>query len=84
MLMEILNSTLTHNLRNNPHLIYTMLYKRDLFDTFQNHPMFQDLIWNIGAVRKTTILRSLIVRRRNDFVFVLDSEPFRRARERFG
>uniref|UniRef100_A0A915HY00 Dymeclin n=1 Tax=Romanomermis culicivorax TaxID=13658 RepID=A0A915HY00_ROMCU len=50
MLMEILNSCLTNNLRHNPHLIYTMLYERHLFDNFQNHPMFQDLSWNIGAV----------------------------------
>lgn len=50
MLMEILNSCLTHNLRNNPQLIYTMMYRRDLFDSFQNHPMFQDLLWNIGCV----------------------------------
>lgn len=50
MVMEILNCSLTHNLQCNPHLIYTMLYKRDLFDGFQNHPMFQDLIWNICIV----------------------------------
>lgn len=50
MLMEIANSCLTHNLRHNPHLVYTMLYRRKLFDTLQNHPMFQDLLWNITAV----------------------------------
>ncbi|CAG9540808.1 unnamed protein product [Cercopithifilaria johnstoni] len=49
-LLEICNSCLTSNLRANPHFIYTILYKRDLFDAFQNHPMFQDLIWNICAV----------------------------------
>uniref|UniRef100_A0A8R1XKX3 Dymeclin n=1 Tax=Onchocerca volvulus TaxID=6282 RepID=A0A8R1XKX3_ONCVO len=49
-LLEICNSCLTSNLRSNPHFIYTILYKRDLFDAFQNHPMFQDLIWNICAV----------------------------------
>lgn len=51
-LLEICNSCLTSNLRSNPHFIYTILYKRNLFDTFQNHPMFQDLIWNICTVRK--------------------------------
>nr|CTP81274.1 Bm2811 [Brugia malayi] len=49
-LLEICNSCLSSNLRSNPHFIYTILYKRDLFDAFQNHPMFQDLIWNICAV----------------------------------
>uniref|UniRef100_A0A158R494 Dymeclin n=1 Tax=Syphacia muris TaxID=451379 RepID=A0A158R494_9BILA len=49
-LLEIFNSCLTANLRYNPHFIYTILYKRELFDTFQNHPMFQDLIWNISSV----------------------------------
>ncbi|VDN52240.1 unnamed protein product [Dracunculus medinensis] len=49
-MLEICNSCLTSNLRNNPHFIYTILYKRDLFDAFQNHPMFQDLIWNISSV----------------------------------
>ncbi|VDM49515.1 unnamed protein product [Toxocara canis] len=49
-LLEICNSCLTSNLRNNPHFIYTILYKRQLFDGFQNHPMFQDLIWNISLV----------------------------------
>lgn len=49
-LLEILNSCLTHGLRHNPHLIYTMLYTRQLFDAYQQHPMFQDLIWNISAV----------------------------------
>ncbi|EFO26888.1 hypothetical protein LOAG_01596 [Loa loa] len=49
-LLEICNSCLTSNLRSNPHFIYTILYKRDVFDAFQNHPMFQDLIWNICTV----------------------------------
>uniref|UniRef100_A0A1I8A383 Dymeclin n=1 Tax=Steinernema glaseri TaxID=37863 RepID=A0A1I8A383_9BILA len=48
--LEMCNSCLSNNLRNNPNLIYTILYKRELFETFHNHPMFQDLIWNISAV----------------------------------
>ncbi|KAK0393027.1 hypothetical protein QR680_000022 [Steinernema hermaphroditum] len=48
--LEMCNSCLSNNLRNNAHLIYAILYKRDLFDAFHNHPMFQDLIWNISVV----------------------------------
>ncbi|KAJ1365872.1 hypothetical protein KIN20_026334, partial [Parelaphostrongylus tenuis] len=40
-LLEIINSALCANLRNNPHLIYTLLYHRCLFDSYQHHPMFQ-------------------------------------------
>ncbi|EPB77310.1 hypothetical protein ANCCEY_03607 [Ancylostoma ceylanicum] len=40
-LLEIINSALCGNLRNNPHLIYTLLYHRSLFDSYQQHPMFQ-------------------------------------------
>ncbi|WKX92962.1 hypothetical protein Q1695_010747 [Nippostrongylus brasiliensis] len=49
-LLEIINSALCGNLRNNPHLIYTLLYHRNLFDSFQQHPMFQDLLANIILV----------------------------------
>ncbi|EYC15389.1 hypothetical protein Y032_0037g3494 [Ancylostoma ceylanicum] len=49
-LLEIINSALCGNLRNNPHLIYTLLYHRSLFDSYQQHPMFQDLLANITVV----------------------------------
>ncbi|VDM67166.1 unnamed protein product [Strongylus vulgaris] len=49
-LLEIINSALCGNLRNNPHLIYTLLYHRNLFDSYQQHPMFQDLLANITLV----------------------------------
>ncbi|KHJ98362.1 hypothetical protein OESDEN_01662 [Oesophagostomum dentatum] len=49
-LLEIINSALYGNLRNNPHLIYTLLYHRSLFDSYQQHPMFQDLLTNIALV----------------------------------
>ena len=48
--LEIINACLCHNLRNNPDLIYTVLYKRELFEHYHQHPMFQDLVWNIYAV----------------------------------
>uniref|UniRef100_A0A183BPY4 Dymeclin n=1 Tax=Globodera pallida TaxID=36090 RepID=A0A183BPY4_GLOPA len=48
--LEIVNACLCHNLRNNPNLIYTILYKRAIFEHFHQHPMFQDLVWNIYTV----------------------------------
>ncbi|KAL3090352.1 hypothetical protein niasHS_006804 [Heterodera schachtii] len=48
--LEIVNACLCHNLRNNPNLIYTLLYKRAIFEHFHQHPMFQDLVWNIYTV----------------------------------
>ena len=50
IVLEIINSTLTHCLQHNPHLIYTLLHKRDLFVPFRTNPRFQDLIVNIETV----------------------------------
>lgn len=49
-LLEILNRTLTHQLRTNAQLVYTMLYKRALFDSLHEQNMFTDLGYNIAAV----------------------------------
>uniref|UniRef100_A0A0N5C976 Dymeclin n=1 Tax=Strongyloides papillosus TaxID=174720 RepID=A0A0N5C976_STREA len=49
-ILEMINSCLCNNLRNNPHLIYYMLYRREVFDSFRDHPMFQDLSDNIFSV----------------------------------
>lgn len=49
--LEIGNAALAGGcLRHNPNLIYTLLYHRSLFDSFSHHPMFQDLMVNIGLV----------------------------------
>ncbi|XP_041356321.1 dymeclin-like [Gigantopelta aegis] len=50
MVLEIINSTLTTSLQHNPNLIYTLLYKRDLFTQFRTHPTFQDIIQNIDTI----------------------------------
>lgn len=50
MLLEILNSCLTTQLRNNVNLLYTILYKRQVFDSFRSHPTFQDIMQNIDSV----------------------------------
>lgn len=50
MVLEILNSTLTHQLGHNHNLVYTLLYKRHLFQPFSTHPSFQDITQNIDVV----------------------------------
>ena len=52
MVLEIINSCLTHALRHNINLIYTLLYNRDTFDSFRTHPSFQDILQNIDTVRE--------------------------------
>ncbi|XP_076439068.1 dymeclin-like [Babylonia areolata] len=50
MVLEIVNSCLTHSLHHNPHLLYTLLYQRQLFQPFRAHPTFQDIVQNIDTV----------------------------------
>ncbi|XP_072032862.1 dymeclin-like [Amphiura filiformis] len=50
MVLEIINSCLCSTLAHNPHLVYTLLYKRELFTGFKTHPKFQDIIQNIDTV----------------------------------
>ncbi|XP_060076610.1 dymeclin-like [Ylistrum balloti] len=50
MMLEILNSCLTSSLHHNPNLIYTLLYRKELFAQFRTHPTFQDIIQNIDTV----------------------------------
>ncbi|XP_014489428.1 PREDICTED: dymeclin [Dinoponera quadriceps] len=50
MVLEIINSCLTHRLAHNPNLIYTLLYKKDVFQPFRTHSAFQDIVQNIDSV----------------------------------
>uniref|UniRef100_A0A5S6QA64 Dymeclin n=1 Tax=Trichuris muris TaxID=70415 RepID=A0A5S6QA64_TRIMR len=50
MILEIFNSALSSSVNHNVHLVYAILYQRDLFEALEQHPMFQDLIWNIAVV----------------------------------
>ena len=50
MLLEIINSGLTHTLHNNPHLVYSLLYQREVFAPFHSRPGFIDLVQNIEMV----------------------------------
>lgn len=56
-LLEVLNSCLTAQLTNNPHLVYALLYNRDLLRQCQTHTAFQPLARNIDLVR---LSRSLL------------------------
>lgn len=50
MILEIVNSCLAAQLTHNPNLVYTLLYNRDIFEPFQVHPSFQDIVVNIETV----------------------------------
>ncbi|KXJ75561.1 hypothetical protein RP20_CCG011468 [Aedes albopictus] len=50
MVLEILNSCLSHQLVYCPNLVYTLLYKRSVFEAFRSHSAFQDIIQNIDMV----------------------------------
>lgn len=50
MVLEIFNSALSNQLINNPNLVYTLLYKKQVFESFKNNLAFQDIIRNIEVV----------------------------------
>ncbi|KAH7042321.1 Dyggve-Melchior-Clausen syndrome protein-domain-containing protein, partial [Linnemannia elongata] len=47
LVLEIINSTLTHKLKANPQLVYSLLHKQEMFAYFRNDLKFKDLIENI-------------------------------------
>ncbi|KAG0098123.1 hypothetical protein BGZ93_001097 [Podila epicladia] len=47
LVLEIINSTLTHKLKANPQLVYSLLHKQEMFAYFRNDIKFKDLIHNI-------------------------------------
>ncbi|KAF5305088.1 hypothetical protein FQA39_LY09350 [Lamprigera yunnana] len=50
MVLEIFNSCLVHQLINNPNLVYTLLYKRQIFQPFKKNPAFEDIVQNIEII----------------------------------
>ncbi|KAI1289319.1 Dymeclin [Halotydeus destructor] len=50
MILEIINSCLSSKLTRNADLVYTLLYNREIFEQFQSHPSFQDIVLNIETV----------------------------------
>ncbi|KAF9205313.1 hypothetical protein BGZ49_004213 [Haplosporangium sp. Z 27] len=47
LVLEIINSTLTHKLKANPQLVYSLLHKQEMFAYFREDLKFKDLINNI-------------------------------------
>ena len=50
MILEIVNSCLTHRLQHNPHLVYSLLYQREVFEPFKTNPTLMDIVRNIETV----------------------------------
>ncbi|KAK4515030.1 uncharacterized protein ATC70_002639 [Mucor velutinosus] len=50
LLLEIINSTLTHRLKHNSQLVYALLQKREIFSPFRKHPRLSDLVQNLEQV----------------------------------
>ncbi|RKO84343.1 Dyggve-Melchior-Clausen syndrome protein-domain-containing protein, partial [Blyttiomyces helicus] len=50
LLLEIVNSVLTHTLKHNPQLVYALLHRRDMFAQFRMLARFGDLVENIDTV----------------------------------
>lgn len=50
MVLEIFNSCLSNQLVNNPNLVYTLLYKKSVFEPFRSILVFQDVIQNIDVI----------------------------------
>lgn len=50
MILEIINSCLVAQIKNNPNLIYTLLYKREVFEPLAGHQAYQDLSQNLQTV----------------------------------
>jgi hypothetical protein len=50
LLLEIINSSLTCSLNNNPHLIYALLHRKEMFTQFRFDSKFAKLIANIDMV----------------------------------
>lgn len=50
IILEVLNSCLANQLVQNTNLVYTLLYNKNVFETFRENPAFQDIICNINQV----------------------------------
>uniref|UniRef100_A0A8D8Y697 Dymeclin n=2 Tax=Cacopsylla melanoneura TaxID=428564 RepID=A0A8D8Y697_9HEMI len=50
IVLEVINSCIYNQLIHNINLVYTLLYKRQIFEPFKKHEAFQDIIQNIDLV----------------------------------
>ncbi|XP_018333634.1 dymeclin isoform X2 [Agrilus planipennis] len=52
MVLEILNSCLSSQLTKNENLVYTLLYKKDIFENYRKNPIFADIMKNLDIIIK--------------------------------
>lgn len=57
MVLEIINSCISHQLVYCPNLVYTLLYKRQVFESFRSNAAFEDIIQNIDMVKLITQIK---------------------------
>ena len=50
MLFEVINGCIYFSLSKNPHLIYTLLYSKDIFSKFHSIPQFSPYLANIQII----------------------------------
>uniref|UniRef100_UPI00358EEEA2 dymeclin isoform X2 n=1 Tax=Myxine glutinosa TaxID=7769 RepID=UPI00358EEEA2 len=50
MILEVVGSCVSGSLQHNPNLLYTLLYKRELFQAYRLQPAFADVTSNIHMV----------------------------------
>ncbi|TPX30312.1 hypothetical protein SmJEL517_g06103 [Synchytrium microbalum] len=50
LILEIINSVMTHTLQHNPQLVYALLHRRDMFARIETEPRFAELVENINTV----------------------------------
>lgn len=50
LILEILNSILTHSLSQNPQLVYALLHRKELFVPFRGDDRFRELVGNVEMV----------------------------------
>jgi hypothetical protein len=50
MVLEIINSCLSNAIHHNGNLVYSILYNKQSFTQFKDHPSFHDVFQNIELV----------------------------------
>lgn len=50
MILEMINACLASQLTHNPNLVYTILYNRQVFEPYHEHPSFKDIVMNIETI----------------------------------
>ncbi|KAK7280069.1 hypothetical protein RJT34_25131 [Clitoria ternatea] len=50
LVLEIINAILTYALPRNPEVVYAIMHRQEVFQSFKNHPRFNELLENIYTV----------------------------------